>query len=241
MAIEIFNRYENKYMISRDVYQKMLKDLLRKMKYDRHNKDGEFYSIYNVYYDTVDDYLIRRSLEKPIYKEKIRVRSYENPIGNGDMVFVELKKKFDGLVNKRRTKMTLGEAKRFLAGEKIEHMEHMNSQIVREIEEVAKRAPLAPKLNISYERMALFDREDDDLRVSFDRCVCAKWRDEKHGYEKGDKMLLPKDKFLMEVKVRWAMPLWLTGIIDKYKILPISFSKYGKEYVNKLKEGLEYV
>jgi len=243
MAIEIFNRYENKYFVDGQTYDGLVADLSSHMKLDKHNKDGKFYSIYNVYYDTPDNQLIRNSLEKPTYKEKVRVRSYNDPVKDDDIVFVEVKKKFDGLVNKRRTAMTLAETRRFFTGERIDPQTHMNPQVVRELAEIVRREQyLKPKLNLHYERMAFFDKKDDDLRISFDTNIYGNWRDDKHGYAKGGERLLPNGQYIMEVKVRWAMPLWLVGLIDKYQILPISFSKYGTVYKNKLKkEILEYV
>lgn len=39
------------------------------------------YTICNIYYDTGDWRLIRKSLEKTVYKEKLRIRSYGVPTG----------------------------------------------------------------------------------------------------------------------------------------------------------------
>ena len=109
MAIEVFSRYEKKYMINSAVYLK-IQDVLRKyMNADPYNKDGAFYTISNIYYDTPDNYLIRNSTMKPAYKEKLRLRAYGVP-KEEDLIFLEIKKKFQKIVNKRRTKLSLKEA-----------------------------------------------------------------------------------------------------------------------------------
>ena len=106
-----FERYEKKYLLTREQYEAMLRGMAAQMRPDEYGS----YSISNIYYDTEDDRLIRASLEKPVYKEKLRVRSYGTP-REGDRVFVELKKKFDGVVYKRRVTMTAREADAWLRG-----------------------------------------------------------------------------------------------------------------------------
>ena len=76
MAIEVFNRYEKKYRIRDDTYYKLRERLSEYMEADEHSKDGDFYTICNIYYDTPDNYLIRKSIDGSVYKEKLRLRSY---------------------------------------------------------------------------------------------------------------------------------------------------------------------
>jgi len=236
MAQKIFNRYENKYLINRAQYEKLLANLSVKMKPDKYNKDGRMYKIYNIYYDTESNDLIRTSLEKPVYKEKIRLRAY-SIVKDSDVVFVEIKKKFDGLVNKRRIAIPLSQAKQFLAGKKISSKDYIDSQVSQEIREILQREKLVPKTYISYERMALFERDNDDLRVSFDHSITSSQENIGLDRKVFGKQLLNDDQYLMEIKTRWNMPLWLTKLLADYKIQPVSFSKYGKSYLNNLKEA----
>jgi SPX domain protein involved in polyphosphate accumulation len=235
MAKEIFNRYENKYLVGEPVYRALQQDLREKMILDKHNKNGEKYTIYNLYYDSDDSHLIRRSLEKPTYKEKVRIRAYD-AARDDDTVYVEIKKKYDGLVNKRRTAMKLAEAQRFLDGEKVDVKAYMNAQVVSELTELIGRQKLSEKVLISYDRVAFFDRSDPDLRVSFDHNIQTYRNGDGFERDVGGEKLLSSDQYIMEVKVRWAMPLWLVDILKKYQILPVSFSKYGKEYIKKLEK-----
>ena len=109
MAIEVFNRYEHKYILNEQTYARLQDALEQHMTLDPYNIDRKPYTITNLYYDTPDDYLIRASLSDPVYKEKLRLRAYGVPEKNSK-VFLEIKKKYDGLVNKRRTALGLDEA-----------------------------------------------------------------------------------------------------------------------------------
>ena len=93
MAIEVFNRYEHKYILNRETFDKVIEILDSHMDMDSHNKDHEPYTISNIYFDTPDDYLIRNSLSRPVYKEKLRLRSY-GVSDDKSTVFLEIKKKF---------------------------------------------------------------------------------------------------------------------------------------------------
>ena len=99
MAIEVFNRYEKKYIIDEDTFHKLTYQIADYMNPDAYNRNGEAYRISNIYYDTENDQLIRASIEKPVYKEKLRLRAYGTPELT-DNVFVEIKKKYDGIVKK---------------------------------------------------------------------------------------------------------------------------------------------
>ena len=129
MAIEVFNRYEHKYMLDENTFQAVIKIMDKHMVLDNHCQNHSLYTIANVYYDTEDNHLIRNSLSKPIYKEKLRMRSYGVP-GTKDKVFLEIKKKYRGIVNKRRTALRLDEAYRFCEdGETPEYKPYMNAHV----------------------------------------------------------------------------------------------------------------
>jgi SPX domain protein involved in polyphosphate accumulation len=234
MAIEVFNRYENKYRMDEGVCEKLQQRLADYMEPDKHNNLHGAYAICNLYYDTPDSHLIRNSLAKPVYKEKLRVRSYGTPERDGK-VYVEIKKKFRGLVNKRRSALPLDEAYRFLATGVIpEIREGMNPQVLSEIQYFLAQHELSPQVFLAYERLAFFGTGEHDLRVSFDTKITTR-RTDLH-LESGiyGKKLLPDGQWLMEVKTVESIPLWLCRILSEYQIYPISFSKYGTEYKQSL-------
>ena len=232
MAIEVFNRYEHKYMLDRETFEKVIKILDEHMYMDSHNKDHTPYTISNIYFDTPDDYLIRTSLSKPDYKEKLRLRAYGIPDGDSK-VYLEIKKKFKGIVNKRRTTLRLSEAYDFVTtGKAPEPKEYMNTQVLHEIEYFLKVYDLYPKLYLAYDRIAYFERDNKDLRISFDMNIRSRRYDLR--LENGDfgERLLDGEFYMMEIKTSLAKPLWLTHMLDELNIKRRSFSKYGTEYKN---------
>lgn len=234
MAIEVFNRYEKKFLLDDKTYYKIVSRISEYMEPDAYNLEHEFYSISNIYYDTADDELIRRSLEKPVYKEKLRLRAY-GPVSEKDKAYLEIKKKYKGLVNKRRTTFLLGEAYEYMSegnrpGKGYCDKPYVNRQVLSEIDFFRKRYELFPKVYIAYERKAYFGKEDREFRVTFDTNIRSR-RDDLF-LEAGDygKRLLPEGTWLMEVKISDAMPLWFARILSELSVYPVSFSKYGTEY-----------
>ena len=232
MAIEIFNRYEHKYKLDTKTFNKVLEIMDEHMELDSHCGEHSLYTIANIYYDTKDNSLIRESLSKPAYKEKLRLRSYGVP-DMDSKVFLEIKKKYRGLVNKRRTTLELGEAYDFIeTGVKPELQDYMNGQVLNELEYCLNLYDLEPKVYIAYDRLAYFEKGNDDLRISFDTNIRTRRSDLL--LESGDhgKRLLDSDVWLMEIKTSLAKPLWLCEMLSEFEIRSSSFSKYGTEYKN---------
>ena len=230
MAIEVFNRYENKYLLSEKTFAKMERQISGYMELDEYNRRHEVYSIANIYYDTADNHLIRTSLAKPKYKEKLRLRSYGVPEA-GSKVYIEIKKKVAGLVNKRRSAMMLDEALAFLGtGEMPLLQEYMNPQVLREIAYMLERYALRPALCLSYDRRAWFGIDRNDLRISFDANIQSRRDDLSLRSGLYGQRLLPEGVWLMEIKSHTSIPIWLSALLSEYEIYPQSFSKYGAEY-----------
>ena len=232
MAIEVFNRYEHKYIIDTETFERVLKVMDEHMEIDSHNLNHTPYTIANIYFDTDDDYLIRESLSKPEYKEKLRLRAYGVPDGD-TKVFLEIKKKLNGIVNKRRTKLKLFEAYTFVnSGIVPEIKDYMNKQVLSEIEYFLKIYDVKPKLYLAYDRIAYFEKGNEDLRISFDMNIRSRRYDLRLEYGDYGEKLLDGDYYLMEVKTSLAKPLWLTHMLSDYGIKRIHFSKYGTEFKN---------
>jgi hypothetical protein len=241
MAIEVFNRYENKYIVDENTHVRLQARLSDYMKADSYNKRSETYPICNIYYDTPDSHLIRTSMMKPSYKEKLRLRSYGTPSTNAK-VYVEIKKKFRGLVNKRRSALPLDEAYAFLASGKIPDINYgINIQVLSEIAYMLEQFTLVPKVYLAYERRAYFGTGQNDLRISFDTNIIS--RREDLFLESGiyGESLLPDGKWLMEIKTSKSIPIWLSRTLSEFRVYPAGFSKYGTEYKLSLVPGHESV
>lgn len=219
---DVFKRYEKKYMLNEQQHQALMQQLKGYMTKDRYG----LHTIGNVYFDTENYELIRASLEKPVYKEKLRLRSYGVP-KPGDNVFLELKKKFKGIVYKRRGQLTLEEAQRYLV---LGEQPAGDSQIIHETDWFLKSYRPVPKVYIAYDRTALFGQEDENLRITFDQNI--RFRESHLDLSKGHwgNPLLEPGKILMEIKIPGAMPLWLSRLLSGLEIFPTSFSKYGTCY-----------
>lgn len=239
MAIEVFNRVEKKYLIDVDTYNEFCRAIEPFMNNDKFSADGKFYSINNIYYDTDTDELIRRSIDKPPYKEKLRLRSYGVPELE-DKVFLEIKKKFKGIVNKRRTLIRLYRAYDFLdKGIVPKSGSYMNEQVIKELKYFIDFYNPKPKLFLKYDRKALFGKEDSDLRITFDTNITTRRYDLRlEAGEYGEK-LLEEDKILMEIKTIDSFPLWLTNILTELEIKSNSFSKYGTEYLKYIQNNMK--
>jgi len=228
MAIEVFNRTEKKYIIAEEIAEAIKENIAPYMKADAYSQGKSTYPIYNIYYDTPDSYLIRRSIAKPTYKEKLRLRSY-GPAGPESKVYIEIKKKVAGLTNKRRTAMALIDAEAFLAGDYSTIDLATNMQVAREVAYMTQRLTLSPKVFIAYERAAYFSLGAHDLRISFDYSIRSRRENLSLSSGEGER-LLEDGMCLMEVKCEESIPVWLARLLSEYEAYPVSFSKYGSEY-----------
>lgn len=221
-TVNVFKRYELKYLLSREEYLALKEFLRGKVRTDEYGKS----SIRNLYYDTPQFLLVRRSLDKPTYKEKLRLRSY-GTAKPGGKVFLEIKKKYDGVVYKRRETFST-----LLADEKTAAEIPMPAtQIGKELAFFARGYDsLAPKMFLSYEREAFYGIDDENLRVTFDTELL--WRTEDLSLQSPayGEYILPPDKAIMEIKTATAIPLWLTNYLSEHKIYKTTFSKYGTAY-----------
>ena len=251
----VFKRKEIKYLLSSEERNALLPILEAHMEPDAFAHS----SISNLYYDTPDFRMIRRSLEKPMYKEKLRLRSYGTP-ENTSTVFPEIKKKAMGIVYKRRISLPYQEAVSFLSGQQIASTDMCDGttqqiastdtyngmtqqiastdmcdgatrQILHELDwMLASYENLAPRVFLSYERDSYKGISDPSLRLTLDQDILFRTdRLDLRESAFGEATLLP-DQTLMEVKISNAAPLWLAQALSEIGIFPVSFSKYGRAY-----------
>ena len=221
----IFKRVEKKYMLTREQYEYLINAISPYMAPDQYGET----EIRNIYFDNADNELIETSLLKPTYKEKLRLRSYGVPKMDST-VFFEIKKKYRGIVYKRRISMKLKEAYAYIDGGKLP--ESIEGNIPTEIDYMMNRYSLTPKAFISYKRVAWTCESDPDLRITFDRDITSRYDDTRLESTADGHKILPKDTVLMEIKIPGAMPLWLAHILSEKNIFPHSFSKFGTAHVH---------
>ena len=219
----VFKRYELKYILTVEQKEKVLNAMKPYMALDKYGRT----TIRNLYYDTDTYLLIRRSIEKPVYKEKLRIRSYSKASPDST-VFVELKKKFKHVVYKRRISLPNNEAIKWLSGDA--HTDKQ-TQISSEIDYFLDfYKTLHPTVFLSCEREAYYSDDGSDFRVTFDENVLCRQDDLSLTSEVYGTPILPDGKVLMEIKCSGGIPLWMTEILSREKIFKTPFSKYGTAY-----------
>ena len=221
----VFKRYELKYMLTVQQKDKIIEAIKPYMELDRYGRT----TIRNLYFDTDTYLLIRRSIEKPEYKEKLRIRSYERADADST-VFVELKKKYKSVVYKRRISLLQQEAIWWISKEK--HCSK-NTQISAEVDYFLDYyKTLKPTVFLSYEREAFYSKDSSDFRITFDDDILFRQENLSLDSDVYGTPLLPKGIVLMEIKCSGGIPLWLTEILSEEHIYKTSFSKYGTAYRN---------
>ena len=230
----IFTRIEKKYRLTEAQRTAIMPVLNAHMQPDLFPRS----TVHSIYYDTPDMRLIRTSIEGPVYKEKLRIRCYTTPNDDTE-TFVELKKKYKGVVYKRRISMRYADAISFLAG-KGPIPSGSDEQIGKEIAYTLRfYKGIGPAYALFCERNAYIDREDPNLRLTIDSNLRYRTHDVDLRNGSFGKLLLPGNQYIMEIKTAFAMPLWLAKLLDENKIYPTSFSKYGTAYKLDLKAALD--
>jgi hypothetical protein len=224
----VFRRREKKYLVTTEQAAVLQKLIERHAEIDR---QGE-YLIQDLYYDTADWDMIRNAIEKPLYKEKLRLRFYGQYSGEYPC-FLEIKRKFDDIVYKRRIAFPLGELKNCGVREIVSAHD---SQIAREIGYFLQINQVSEKIHIAYKRAAYTGIEDEGLRITFDKGIVFHLCQLNGFFEYNDcqidsHKILDDNQVLMEIKTTGAIPLWLTRSLGENKIFPLSFSKFGVCYV----------
>ena len=235
---QIYERQEYKYIMTKKQKEAVLKVMREhNMKIDSYGRT----TIRNIYFDTDNYRLIRHSIESPVYKEKLRLRSYK--LSNDEStVFVELKKKYDHIVYKRRLPLRSKVAESWLSGDSGRPNE---SQIAKEIDYFLDfYKSLRPVIFLSHEREAYHSTGGEEPRITFDENILSRQNDLSLKIDPSGEYVLPPKLTLMEIKCSGAMPKWLTETLSKNGLYKTSFSKYGNAYKNsiypKLREELRY-
>ena len=219
----IFQRYELKYMLTENQKEAVLQAMEPYMTLDQYGRT----TIRNIYFDTNNYRLIRHSIESPAYKEKLRIRSYSQAEPEST-VFVELKRKYQKLIYKRRIALPEKEATEWLSGKR--HCQK-NSQISAEIDYFLQYYEvLGPMVFLSYDREAFYSKDHPDFRVTFDDTILYRQKDLSLESEVYGFPILPEGITLMEIKCSSSIPMWMVSVLSEHQIYKTSFSKYGTAY-----------
>ena len=226
MAIEIFRRKEQKYLITTKQYKQLVQLISPYMRPDKYGIDGR-YTVTSLYFESDDHKIYFETKNKLKYRQKLRLRIYDNTDINGT-AFFEVKQKHKKVVNKRRMLLPLSEAYRYIERQDpcIDNYDGSNVQVLREIDYFRNLYRLEPEMIVSYDRHALHCITDPDLRITFDfnlRC-----RNNDLSLENGPygAHFIDPDLVVLEVKVNDSVPLWLTRILQQLNCEQRSASKF---------------
>ena len=221
MYDNIFKRVEQKYIINKKEKEELFKRI------DNYIEKDDYYEskINNIYFDNDNNELLIESLEKPDFKLKVRLRSYDIP-NNNDYVFLEIKDKVNGIVGKRRIKLTLEEFNNYISNKEIK-----NTQIMHELDYYFKLFNLKPSMFIAYDRLSYKEKNNKNLRITIDSNLRS--RNNNLKLELGDygKKYFDSETYIMEIKTLDSIPMWLVKSLSELKIYPVSFSKIGSIYI----------
>jgi len=224
--IQSFSRYEIKYLLT-PLQRERFMSRASMLSPDEYGS----YTICNIYLDTDDFYFITHSLDKPVYKEKLRIRSYGTASSDSE-IFFEIKKKFKGIVYKRRIVVPISEAMAYISEGVVPQSlsGYKSMQIFNEIDFLMKKYDPSPKLYLAYDREAF--SADGGIRVTLDRNIRSRWSDLSLSSDSGTELLDTgvDDYSLMEIKCPAAFPSELAAVLSELEIYPTSFSKYGQIY-----------
>lgn len=210
----IIDRLEQKYFLNNEQFDNLLRLINNNLEKDKYFNER----IYNIYFDNDHYEMINHSIDKPIYKEKIRLRSYNK---DSNEVFLEIKKKYFDNSNKRRITLNYRDY--------LNNQIDTNNQIAKELNYYFNKYHLKPKIKVNYDRLSYYLKEDSSFRITFDNNIKYSF-DNLNLYQEDKSKLLFNKGYIMEFKTFNGIPLWLNDILNKLKIYPVSYSKVGKIY-----------
>lgn len=223
-----FKRREMKFLLNEEQYEKIVNAVSGFMTED----DYGLHTIMNIYLDNRNNDLIRSSLGRPVFKEKVRLRCYGNKAEDDSEAFLEIKKKYRGLTYKRRFERPYKELFDYITrGVRPE----TGGQVFEELDYLIKRMDLKPKIAICYDRRAFFGNEDKEFRMTLDGNI--RYRRNDIDLRSGDSgaHLMTQPFRVMEVKSVGAIPMELVSILSEHKIYHGSFSKYGSIFSSEIR------
>ncbi len=230
MILQTFKRYERKYLLDRAQLDALLPVLQAHMRLDGFCGNGSMYEVHDLYFDTPDRAVVRGCSFSPYFKEKLRLRFYDQLATDDAPCFLEYKKKVGKLGNKRRVPLTAGEARDFiLHGDVPADADYLTRAILAEIGNFIGERRMQPCCQLGYRRLALFGKDDPSLRATVDCALRADVRLPGEDFER-QVSLLDSGQYLLEVKIPGAMPVWLSAALSDIGLFPRSHSKYGRAF-----------
>jgi hypothetical protein len=224
-----FQRFEFKYYLPKNIADKLIPALLHYMEWDPYVKKSgrDFYLVNSLYFDT-ENYDCFWDKEAGVSKrKKLRLRFYGDLSDPDSEVFLEIKRKNNAIVTKDRIKLPL---KNCLDGNwdgiiKQLHLGDKDSKFLSELLMFKLKNGLRPKIFINYRRKALIGKKDARFRVTFDYDIATKLSKSLLNNKNGFTPVYPEG-VVLELKYNNILPVWFHGIIERYQLDRVAYSKY---------------
>lgn len=240
MEINVFRRYEKKFLLTLEQWQGLVPIIEAHMDIDPYCVEKKPYTVRTIYFDTTDYDVIRKSIDNPKFKEKLRMRKYGPFDKQSDEVYLEIKRKYQGVGTKRRVKCSEQEVASLIDKQQQPlRSDYYSLQILNEIGYYLSVNRVKPAVFISYQRLAYTDKESKHFRLTIDQAIMTRRDDFDFTHGPRGRHLIDDQHRLMEVKVGKAMPLWFAQALSQHKIYLTSFSKYGKDFEARLKKEFD--
>lgn len=232
------NRYELKYVMDWSTYFRMKKDIEVLFKKDPFGDKNGKYNVISLYYDTPALKFFQEKIDGEERRVKLRLRTYvhKDRIDNKRRmkqpdVFIEIKKKINKNVLKKRVYLDEKKAREFIENPSLgkpfmKLVDKKGKETLREVEYLKSIFKLKPTIVVSYTRQAFVSKDNLNVRVTFDSNIRYRRRDFSLKMKGGDNYLLPPNLLVMEIKYTDYFPLWLVQLIQKYECGIRTFSKY---------------
>ncbi|MDR1117186.1 MAG: polyphosphate polymerase domain-containing protein [Oscillospiraceae bacterium] len=231
-----FNIYEKKFIISTGDANRLLNRVSDRFETDRKINDEGCYRIASIYFDTMGNDMVRHSIQKPKFNELVTLRSYvDGPYR--DTVIWEIKKRYYGLVDIRTARMKLNEAAGYMESEILpEYMTEEDREVMRGIDLMRKQHDLKPELFVSFDRESFVGKEIPGMRLTFDFNLASRRYDIDFAHGNAGEELLDEDLCIMQIKSKDSIPEWMLQTLSDLRIYSAGFSKFGVEYLRRIKE-----
>jgi len=221
----VFDRWELKYVVTVKQMYQLMHALKNYVVLDENGDDG-LYKIKSIYYDSHDFKFYHEKMNGNKYRQKVRLRGYNNVAYNDDVYF-EIKQRYNTTVQKRRAELKLSDAYELMKHPlDAEQYADKKRIVLDEIRYLSSMHALEAKAIVSYDRKAYMGKYEDGLRITFDTNLkCRKENLNLEEYHK-EKYFVHPSLAVLEIKTNEKVPIWLVSLIQRFEIEAHRVSKY---------------
>lgn len=226
--IRRFNRFELKYILPVSRCARIMDELTDHIPPDRHGGE-QGYPIVSLYYDSPQLECFWAKIEGIRFRRKVRLRIYPgDDITKVTHGSIEIKQRINKTVQKRRLELPLDRAEQLCAGKlSFDGLDEMDAQVASEVTYLSRALDLQPSAITAYSRRAFEGQEENaGVRITFDTSVASRLHSLTVNAPAKNRLILPVDFCIMEVKADDRVPEWATSLLARHDCQLTRISKY---------------